>query len=156
MEEISAQEDSYVQQHIDQYGHKFELPNSIFIGAKLHPIKKDHVVVLSRNVFPQGKKIYYLYNRYEDDSESDHAEISQIDIMNHPYFQKALLECERSEKLYKFQETKEDDKQNTLVPSKMNSEVFYSSEENKYQKKEEEKVETVPHSSLNTPESKNR
>ena len=152
MEGVSAEEDNYIKQHIDKYSRKFELPNSIFIDAKLHPIKKDHIIVLSRNVFPQHEKIEYLYMN----NDPNYAEATQIDIINHPYFPEALLEGEKSDNPNISQEAKEDDTQNNFVISKMNSGVAHSSEETKYQNKEEEKAETVPHSSLDTPESKTR
>ena len=54
------EEDSFAKQYIDRHAVRFDLPNSIYIDAKLHPTQKNHIIVLSRNVFPQDTKVNYL------------------------------------------------------------------------------------------------
>ena len=80
---MSEEEDSFTKQYIDRHAQmRFDLPNSIYIDAKLHPTQKNHIIVLSRNVFPQDTEVNYLW-RSEEEPES-------VDIGSLGYLAKAL------------------------------------------------------------------
>jgi len=49
-------EAEYAREYITNNSKKFKMPNSIFIDAKLNPMKADHIIILSKNVFPQDCK----------------------------------------------------------------------------------------------------
>jgi len=79
---MSEEEDSFAKKYIDRHAARFDLPNSIYIDAKLHPTKKNQIIVLSRNVFPQNTKVNYLWrNKWEPES---------VDIGTLGYLAKAL------------------------------------------------------------------
>jgi len=59
--QIFDQETDYVERFVKSHSKQIKMPNFTYLDAKLHPLFKDHIVVLSKNEFPQNVKMTYSW-----------------------------------------------------------------------------------------------
>lgn len=53
---------SYVERFVTNQSKRIKLPTFKYLDAKLHPLYKDHIVVLSSNQFPEDCKMTYCWD----------------------------------------------------------------------------------------------
>ena len=88
--EVQDTDTEYIQRFIEKQGRRIKMPTSVFVDAKLHPVYKDHIVVLSKNEFPSSMQISYAW-------EEDQCDISKMDTdpAMTKYFESALTNVEQ-------------------------------------------------------------
>lgn len=75
----------YVKRFVDNQSKKIKMPNFTYLDAKLHPKYKDHIVVLSKNEFPEGVNMTFSYAQPIYDISYLHSDINM-----QPHFEAAL------------------------------------------------------------------
>jgi hypothetical protein len=47
---------NYTKRFLEKHSRRFQLPHSVIIDSKFHPVHKDHIVTLAMNCIPEDIK----------------------------------------------------------------------------------------------------
>ena len=74
---------SYTKRFVNEHSKKLKFPYYKYLDAKLHPIFRDHIVILSMNEFPENINLTYCWEEWIND-------ISDIDVKYDQEFAMAI------------------------------------------------------------------